>query len=85
MAEAFAVQFDKLVRQAQAARASLQMLPNVTIKSENATENLRRFKMQGTKGILSCKIRSIILPLLSDHVLREANHYLRMLQETVLG
>ena len=26
-----------------------------------------------------CQIRSVILPLLADHVLREANHYLRLL------
>lgn len=25
------------------------------------------------------RIRSVILPLLADHVLREANHYLRLL------
>lgn len=35
----------------------------------------------GTKGLIGCEIRSIILPLLADHVLREANHYLRLLEE----
>ena len=29
------------------------------------------FKRQGTEGILACKIRSIIIPLLGDHVLRK--------------
>ena len=29
---------------------------------------------------LNCKIDSIILPLLADHVLREANHYIRLLE-----
>ena len=38
------------------------------------------FKKAATKGILGCEIKSIILPLLSDHVLREANHYLRILE-----
>ena len=33
----------------------------------------------GAKGISGCKIRSVILPLLADHVLREANHYIRLL------
>lgn len=33
------------------------------------------------KGIEECKIRSIILPLLADHVLREANHLIRLLNE----
>ena len=31
-------------------------------------------------GIDACRIRSIILPLLADHVLREANHYIRLLE-----
>ncbi len=43
------------------------------------TVKFRDFKLAGTKGIQECKIRSIILPLLADHVLREANHYIRLL------
>lgn len=45
------------------------------------TCKLRDFKAAGAKGIQDCRIRSIILPLLADHVLREANHYLRLLDE----
>ena len=37
-------------------------------------------KRASVDGIASCKIRSIILPLLADHVFREANHYLRLLE-----
>ena len=44
------------------------------------TAKLIDFKKAATKGILGCEIKSIILPLLSDHVLREANHYLRILE-----
>lgn len=44
------------------------------------TQNLRDFKTAGVQGIEQCKIRSIILPLLADHVLREANHYIRLLK-----
>ncbi|MGN0166091.1 MAG: DUF2935 domain-containing protein [Lachnospiraceae bacterium] len=44
------------------------------------TLRFREFKMAGTRGIEQCKIRSIILPLLADHVLREANHYIRLLR-----
>ena len=40
---------------------------------------LRDFKAAGTHGIEEARIRSVILPLLADHVLREANHYLRLL------
>ncbi|MEG2195405.1 MAG: DUF2935 domain-containing protein [Terrisporobacter sp.] len=43
------------------------------------TTKLRDFKKAGTEGIVDCKIKSIILPLLADHVLREANHYIRLL------
>lgn len=45
------------------------------------TKKLRDFKTAGAKGIEECKIRSVILPLLADHVLREANHYIRLLEE----
>ena len=44
------------------------------------TLKYRDFKAAGTKGILNCEIDSIILPLLGDHVLREANHYIRILE-----
>ncbi|MGN0532602.1 MAG: DUF2935 domain-containing protein [Eubacterium sp.] len=43
------------------------------------TEKFKEFKTAGVKGIEQCKIRSVILPLLADHVLREANHYIRIL------
>lgn len=43
------------------------------------TRQFRDFKLAGVEGIEACKIKSIILPLLADHVLREANHYLRLL------
>lgn len=45
------------------------------------TQKFRDFKTAGVKGIEECRIRSIILPLLADHVLREANHYIRILSE----
>jgi hypothetical protein len=61
------------------------MMTNVTIASatNNALEETlkyKEFKNAGTKGLMECKIKSIILPLLADHVLREANHYLRILR-----
>ena len=49
-------------------------------KSLEETRHLREFKTAGTRGILECEIESLILPLLADHVLREANHYIRILQ-----
>lgn len=44
------------------------------------TINFRDFKIAGEEGILSCKIKSIIIPLLADHVVREANHFIRLLR-----
>lgn len=53
----------------------------LTEKSLQTTKQYQQFKTAGTEGITGCDIRSIILPLLADHVLREANHYLRILEE----
>ena len=47
--------------------------------AETLTRKFRDFKIDGVEGIENCQIRSVILPLLADHVLREANHYLRLL------
>ena len=44
------------------------------------TQKFRDFKRTGVEGIEACQIRSLILPLLADHVLREANHYIRLLE-----
>lgn len=77
-ADEFADDFNKLIKEAKA-------MTDVTIKSTidetlNQTIELKDFKQAGTEGIASCKIKSIILPLLGDHVLREANHYIRLLE-----
>ena len=55
--------------------------PNeLTNVSLDETIKFRDFKVVGEEGILSCKIKSIIIPLLTDHVVREANHYIRLLK-----
>lgn len=46
------------------------------------TLQIRDFKIAGEKGILNCKIKSVIIPLLADHVVREANHFIRLLTTT---
>ncbi len=51
----------------------------LTVNSLDETLKFRGFKTAGTQGITGCEIRSVILPLLADHVLREANHYIRLL------
>ena len=55
----------------------------VMLRQESLKETIkfRDFKTAGVQGIENCRIRSIILPLLADHVLREANHYIRLLSD----
>lgn len=69
-ANTFAEDYRRLLdaNQSQGDRAALPL-----------TQKLRDFKRDGVKGIEECEIRSLILPLLADHVLREANHYLRLM------
>ncbi len=76
----FAKEFDKLTEEARKAMDKTIPLQQVTSESLKATEDIRNFKTQGTQGLLNCNIESIIIPLLADHTLREANHYLRLLK-----
>lgn len=57
----------------------------LTARTLQTTKKYQQFKTAGTEGITGCEIRSIILPLLADHVLREANHYLRILEQAQKG
>ena len=79
-ADNFGKQFDSLTRRSQQAMDKIIPLSKATSESLNATKKLRDFKAKGTQGLLECKIKSIIIPLLGDHVLREANHYLNLLK-----
>lgn len=78
-ADNFAKEYKKLLQEAQ--NMTDETIKTVTDKTITETMKYRDFKKAGTEGIAECKIRSIILPLLADHVLREANHYLRILKE----
>lgn len=75
----FGKEFDQLT--AEAVKAMDRTIPSakVTQDSLEATTEIRDFKAQGTQGLIQCKVKSIIIPLLGDHTLREANHYLRLL------
>jgi hypothetical protein len=76
----FGDEFDKLTDEAKAAIDMTVPFAKVTDDSLKATEQIRDFKIQGTQGILQCKIKSIIIPLLADHTVREASHFLRLLK-----
>lgn len=74
----FACDYGVLMEKAQ--QATDETLKCITDETLKETIKYRDFKKAGTQGIAECKIRSIILPLLGDHVLREANHYIRLLK-----
>lgn len=74
-ADSFAKEYCQLLESCKGAH--MQMM---STSSLDETVKFRDFKIAGTQGIEQCKIRSIILPLLADHVLREANHYIRLLK-----
>lgn len=76
----FGKKFDELTQEAKAMSENLGLLPSVTDRSLKNTVDIRDFKRQGTEGLIQCQIRSIAFPLLGDHVVREANHYIRMLK-----
>lgn len=76
-ANRFGNEFDVLTAEAIELNDKVSELTEEDLK---ATRDIRNFKAQATEGILDCEIRSIIVPLLGDHVLREANHYLRLLK-----
>jgi hypothetical protein len=78
-ARMFGKEFDKLTKEASQSNMATYDNNAATSNTIAAMERLRSFKIAGTEGILDCKIRSIIIPLLADHVLREANHYLCIL------
>jgi len=76
----FGNEFDKLTIEAKEAMDKSMPISQVTDDSFKATIEISKFKAQGTQGLVECKIKSIIIPLLGDHTLREANHYLRLLK-----
>ena len=69
-----AKKFEELVK--ECIKVGESQILNQSIQS---TKNIQNFKADATAGILDCEIESIIPPVLADHVLREANHYRRLL------
>lgn len=76
-ADSFAKDFNTLLARAREVHDKTLVRKEPLVQ----TQKFRDFKEAGVKGIEACEIRSIILPLLADHVLREANHYIRLLCE----
>lgn len=78
-AHRFGKEFDELTRKAKTLTPETTHLPQLSNESYEATYGLRNFKVAGTDGLLKCTIKAMAVPLLGDHVIREANHYLRLL------
>ncbi|PBF54464.1 DUF2935 domain-containing protein [Clostridioides difficile] len=74
----FAIKFNELIEKTNEMTDS--NIKNITEETLNETVEFKDFKEAGASGIEQCKIKSIILPLLADHVLREENHYIRILE-----
>lgn len=77
-ADHFAVEYGELLEMART--QNCKAMDGIRRKSLEETLKYRKFKEAGAEGILNCEIASLILPLLADHVLREANHYIRILE-----
>lgn len=74
-ADIFAEEYSVLLKRCNSNRNK-----TLTVDSLTETKKFKEFKMAGAAGIENCRIRSLILPLLADHVLREANHFIRILE-----
>lgn len=73
-ANRYAEEYEAILRQYHNNQMKLR---NISL---NETIQFRNFKIADEEGILNCKVKSIIVPLLADHVLREANHFIRILK-----
>ena len=82
-ANGFAEDYCHLLEEAR--EQDMKAMNALTARTLQTTKQYQQFKTAGAEGITGCEIRSIILPLLADHVLREANHYLRILEQAQKG
>jgi len=80
IANSFGNEFDELNSKVLEAIDNSLPIDEITEEMLKATKDVRDFNAQGTQGLLECEILSIIMPLLGDHVLRESNHFIRLLK-----
>ncbi|MGI6550650.1 MAG: DUF2935 domain-containing protein [Syntrophomonadales bacterium] len=83
-ADRFAERFFRLARRAEQlqGRGRFDRYMKSLIQEEiKATRDIKKFKSTGEDLILACKAKSIIIPLIADHILREANHFLAVLTD----
>ena len=70
--------FDELIKKTE--KAKKEDMFKITEETIKATIGIRDFKATGTEGLIDCTIQAMAYPLLGDHVLREANRYIRILR-----
>lgn len=78
-ADRFAMSYGSILEEAKGEQRGLKALAEETLQ---LTKDFRKLKAEGAEGITGGGVRSVILPLLMDHALREANHYLWILQHS---
>jgi hypothetical protein len=87
VANTFSNEFDQLLAQArdlgsmvkQTEPSFFKVLTRFTNDTQRATTDLRNFKQDARDLIEQCQVLSLINPLLADHVTREANKFLSIL------
>jgi hypothetical protein len=85
-ARGFADDFETLLNQARDVESMLYnkqptypIIGKMNKDSESAATELLNFKKAGLELIKTCQIKNVINPLLADHVVREAEHFLYMI------
>ena len=76
-ANQYANEYEMILKKQNNFPSNIQNSLQETLKFQN-------FKTSGLNGILNCQIKSTILPLLADHILREANHFIRILRSFIV-
>lgn len=74
-------EYDTLIEKYEDKTALSNLLPILTLESIHVTNKIKEINADLTEGLLNCKVKSIISPLLSDHGLRETYHYIRLLKK----
>lgn len=79
-ANTFAEQYAELIDRTTEENCGCKDGPSTVKASLEETVKFRKFKETATIGLEKCEIQAIAVPLLADHILREANHYIRILR-----
>lgn len=79
----FAMRFDHLVSKFRDNAKTPASLIQIANESRLATLAIRDFKATSTDMLLACQLKGVMSALLTDHLLRETNYYLRILNRGV--